>query len=226
MLTKYLTALGVVIAALLATAGALYLRLNAVIAERNVAQVQLAAVTAERDAVLGVIPAEAEARTKIQAALAKCVSTAQDIERTAADALAQARAALTARNRALADLRAEREKWNASDPACAAWSRDTLCPAASRGLRLLWSGQAVGGGEARGGGGAAPAVRADPGQPHDAAAVAAAPDPVGLQEADCYSNAQLYDALESVLSAYRQAGDQFEAIERIQARAVEATDGG
>lgn len=224
-INKYaLIGAAIVVAGLITTIGALNMRITAIAAERNAAQLEAKTLRGERDALLTAVSGEADAREKIRTALARCVGVAQEIERSANEAQAQARAAITARDRARADLRAELEKANATDPSCAAWSRDSLCPAASHGVRRIWQLAADRGGEAGDRRSGAQAAGAAAGVAHDAPAVATAPDPGRLSAADCYSNAQLYDALETVLNAYGQSVDQFNAIERMQHDAIEAAN--
>lgn len=144
--------------------------------------------------------------------LAACIGEAQDTAE--AEKTAQANLATVSKERArLADaLKREREKTYAQDPACAAWGSAAVCPAVSDGLRIRWQttrfGAADGAGAlpgAPGGGGAGVSDRG--------AAAASTPD-TGYQQLspDCYSNAQLYDALETAVNWGGSMADQLDAI--------------
>lgn len=211
-----------IIALLGAAAGVQTVRLS-------LAKASVTALTAERDAARGERDALVLANASnvanvhdLRGRLVACVGEQHRIEQAEAQAQDQLTTANRDRARLAATLKRERETAYAQDPACGRWRGDALCPAASDGLRLVW--QTADRHRDAAGDGAREAVRPDPGQPDQGAGAGAAAD-AGADlhaAADCYSNAQLFDALEAAVAWGSGLADQLDAISTLQDKAVSA----
>lgn len=212
---------GIAIAVLLAGLGVQTYRLNTAQADVKVAKMEL--VTTQGSLGIALVANQANTANVItlRGKIAEMVGKAQEIEKAVDKANADLNEATRARSRALAALKLEREKSYANDPTCRAWAGAALCPAASDGLQRTWSAASryadrtdrSAGGEAG----------RDPGESdrHPAAAYLADPGNV-LPSADCFTNAQLRDALEASVSYAGGLIDQLRAIRTLSDEAVSA----
>ena len=158
--------------------------------------------------------------------LASCIGDAKDIEK-AETAAKENLATVSAERARLADaLKREREKRYAEDPACALWGSAALCPAVSDGLRAVWRAGRSGTADQAGPVPGTP-VGAGAGVPDRGAAVAGASDPGSEQlQADCYSNAQLYDAFEAAVNWGGGLAVKLDAVRTLSDEATAAPDTG
>lgn len=195
------------------------------------AEADLAEMTTQRDTArsnyttaAAAASSNADASERLSTDLRLCVGDKQRIAAAESAARSDLETASRDRARLTATLKREREKAYAQDPACIAWNGAALCPAASDGMRRIWQSAHRAGGDA--GRPSGQAVRGDPGRSDQGSAVAGAPDAgylgLGVLQADCYSNAQLYDAYETAVNAWSGLADQLAAVRRLSDEAVAA----
>jgi hypothetical protein len=156
--------------------------------------------------------------------LEQCVGQAELVTSTAARVSQDLQTRLANKTAELNRLRATKEKINATDPTCNAWSHAAVCGGGTLWLRDRWSTATVAHTDAAGGR-SAQAVRGDPAKPDPTPGAGTAPAAgSGVPEAaglvDCYSNAQYQDALDAALSAYEQAASQLDGIRQLSDAAV------
>lgn len=210
-----------VVGVLAAALGVQTIRLSLAQAGAKVATTERDAARGERDAAVLANASNTANVLDLQGRLVACVGESHRIEEAKAKASSDLDTANRDRARLAAQLKREREIAYAQDPACGAWRAAALCPAAGDGLRRLWQTADHRGDEA--GADAGAAVRGDPvGADARAAARAAADAGVGLLAADCYSNAQLFDALEAAVAWGNGMADQLDAIRGLSAEATAA----
>lgn len=210
-----------VVGVLAAALGVQTVRLSLAKAAATTATTERDAARGERDAAVLANASNTANVLDLQGRLTACVGESHRIEEAKAKASSDLDTANRDRARLAAQLKREREIAYAQDPACGAWRAAALCPAAGDGLRRLW--QTADRHRDQAGGDAGSTVRVDPVGPDARPAAAAAADAgAGLPAADCYSNAQLFDALEAAVAWGNGMADQLDAIHGLSATATSA----